>query len=72
MLNTGRCETGTKINCSNGNYIFIFPESIISGLISVRDKFGNALWQKQDCTFEDIPFAIEVAKRGIQTGVFES
>jgi len=52
--------------------IFIYSESILTGTISVRDKNGTALWQKINCTADDIPFAIEVAKRGIQTNVFES
>lgn len=72
MLNYGKSETATKINVAGTrNYVLIFPESISTGTISVRDDKGYVLWQKQDCTSDDIPFAIEIAKRSIQTGIFE-
>lgn len=72
MINNGKSDSGTKLNIpGTRNYIFLFPESILTGTISVRDGEGNSLWQKEDCTVEDIPFAIEIAKRGINTGIFE-
>jgi hypothetical protein len=52
--------------------IFIWKESNLTALISVRDKDGSALWQKTNCTASDLPFAIEVAKRNIKTGIFET
>ena len=47
MLNHGKTDNGTKINVSGtSNYIFIYPESITSGIISVRTSNGHAkvLW----------------------------
>ena len=72
MLNSGKTDTGTKINVfGTSNYIYIYPESIHVGIISVKDKAGNVLWQKCG-TSDDIPFALEIAKRGIKTGIFET
>ena len=51
--------------------VIIWGNTILSGIIRVDDKNGNCLFQKGDCTADDIPFAIEVAKRGIQTNIFE-
>lgn len=73
MLNSGKTNHGTKINVSGtGNYVFIYPSSILTGTISVRDADGNSLWQRINCTSDDIPYALEVAKRGVNTGVFET
>ena len=73
MLNHGKTDIGIKINVpGTGNYIFIFPDSLLTGTIQVRDKDGTALWSKTDCDALDIPFAIEIAKRGVQTGIFEN
>jgi hypothetical protein len=52
--------------------ILIWKESNLTGLISVRDKDGKSLWQKDDCDATDLIFAIEVAKRNVQTDVFET
>jgi len=52
--------------------IFIWKESNLTSLISVRNKDGKALWQKANCTANDLSFAIEIANRNIETGVFET
>jgi hypothetical protein len=74
MLNSGKSKTGTKINISGcNNHIYIYPDTILSGTISVRTNgSGRVLWQKTNCTSDDIPFAIEIAKRNFQTDVFEN
>jgi len=73
MTNHGKSDnSSTKINMPNGNTIMIISESIYEGIISVRNKQGQALWQKANCSALDLPFAIEVANRSIQTGIFET
>ncbi len=63
---------GIKFILPNGNYILMWEETNYTGVISVRNAKGTALWQKTNCTINDFPFAIEIANRGIQTDVFES
>lgn len=64
-------QNAVKIQVNTAT-IFIWKESNLTALISVRDKDGKALWQKANCTALDLSFAIEVANRNIQTGVFET
>lgn len=73
MLNHGKTNEGTKINVSGtSNYIYIHPDTILTGTITVRNKKGFILWQKPNCTSDDIAFAIEIAKRDIDTGIVEN
>lgn len=44
MLNHGKTESGTKINVVGGNYIMIYPETILTATITVRNKKGHILW----------------------------
>jgi hypothetical protein len=70
MLNNGKSNEGTRINCGECT-IVIWPDTIGTGTIRV-DKGGTALWQKLNCDYTDLHTAIEIAKLGVQTGIFES
>ena len=73
MINHGQSDVGTKINVSGtSNYILIFPDTILTGTISVRRPDGGTLWQKIHCTSDDIVYAIVIAKNNVQTNVFET
>ena len=71
MTNHGKSDNATILNHSKGK-IYLMCDSIYTGIISVRTHNGICLWQKSGCTINDIPFAIEILEREIQTNVFET
>jgi hypothetical protein len=64
-------ENAVKIQVKTAT-ILIWKESNLTGFISVRNKDGKVLWQKDNCTALDLSFAIEVADRNIETGILET
>lgn len=52
--------------------ITLYPQTIITYIISVRDNNGKSMWQKKNCTCEDLAFAVEITKRKIYTDIFET
>lgn len=73
MLNHGKSDKGNKINCSFGNNtsITIWSDSICTGTIRV-DKGSKCIWQKTHCDVNDLHIAIEIARKGEETGIFET
>ena len=52
--------------------ITLYYQTIITFIISVRDSNGKTMWQKTNCTCEDLGFAVEITKRELYTDVFEN
>lgn len=69
MINSGKSNEGTVINCDSCQ-IVIWPDTITTGTIRVN-RGSNAIWQKINCDYNNLVEAIIVAKLGIQTGIFE-
>lgn len=72
MLNKGNINEAIVMQvpgCSCS--IYIWPTSETEAIISVRDIFSTSLWRKRNCTANDLQKAIEVAKAGVQTGIYE-
>jgi hypothetical protein len=71
MVNSGANSEAVVINCGS-NSIIIWPDTIGTGTISVRNSNGSTLWQKANQDYTNLHEAIEVARFGIHTGIFES
>ncbi len=72
MINNGKSDNATIINCSNGVKIMIYSDSIYSGLIRVLGNEGRVLWQKKGQTSKDLITALVIAEQGIETNIFET
>jgi hypothetical protein len=71
MINDGKSNIATIINCENGCRIFIWPDTILSATIRV-EKNGKCLWQKMNQSARDLVTALKIAEISEETNVFES
>jgi len=70
MTNSGKDSGAMVINAGNCT-ITIWPDTIGTGTVCVR-KGGNTLWQKINQDYTCLHTAIEVARLGVQTNIFEA
>jgi len=61
-----------QISGKNSCVITLYYQTVVTFTISVRDNNGKSMWQKRNCTCEDLAFAVEITKRKIYTDVFEN
>lgn len=71
MVNSGANSEAVVINAGSCT-ITIWADTIGTGTISVRNSSGSSLWQKINQDYTNLHEAIEVARLGVHTGVFES